>query len=501
MQVLTLPNLSGKFVDKRYNSTGVATLTNTLLDAYSVVWSKLGAAKAPSPSDFAMKEVWPEHQKRSPILCLRPSTAIGLPLCVLWDGFRTFIVNTSDPNTIPSPAGRQAGASLCETMGDSFESEDERSSVIGASLEPVVPNWRSQYRVEPYAGIVLGQIDRVLPLCIVREDNWESTTTQSDIYMKTSRSYEILVQELRSKGTCPGYLAAGAPAFLMCFLGPILLVCGGFFDGERTIVEPLIDPVIMLRGHTMTKQRRLAVVLSVLHDRLSDITKLTNTPRLYQECKLIGSEEVAQLQFQTPLTKDAFGAVNRPIFLATLHRSSTFPSIEDVVVKMVAESYGADVHQLLAKEGLAPKLYAVSSKTGIPNAYVMERLPQQWVTLYSLAEDSPSDFEQYSQGILNKLKHVITVLKQQGYVHGDFRSNNIMINTNTLGDESKVDIKIVDFDWSGKAQVAHYPGSRNPNITWPGIPGGPVEQGDDEVLFRSWWQETVKDVRKKLMVY
>ncbi|KAJ2921960.1 hypothetical protein H1R20_g15132, partial [Candolleomyces eurysporus] len=182
------------------SNAGVATLTNTLLDAYSVVWNKLGAAKAPSPSDFAMKEVWPEHQKRSPILCLRPSTAIGLPLCVLWDGFRTFIVNTSDPNTIPSPAGRQAGASLCETMGNSFESEDERSSVIDASLEPVVPNWRSQYRVEPYAGIVLGQIDRVLPLRIVREDRWESTTTQSDIYMQTSRSYELLVQELRSKG-------------------------------------------------------------------------------------------------------------------------------------------------------------------------------------------------------------------------------------------------------------------------------------------------------------
>ncbi|KAJ2921962.1 hypothetical protein H1R20_g15134, partial [Candolleomyces eurysporus] len=131
----------------------------------------------------------------------------------------------------------------------------------------------------------------------------------------------------------------------------------------------------------------------------------------------------------------------------------------------------------------------------------MERLPQEWVTLYSLAENNPSDFEQCSQGILNKLKYAITVLKRQGYVHGDFRSNNIMINANMLGDEGKVDIKIVDFDWSGKAQEAHYPGSRNPSIPWPGIPGGPVEQGDDEALLWSWWQETVKDVRKKLMVY
>ncbi|RXW15282.1 hypothetical protein EST38_g10572 [Candolleomyces aberdarensis] len=397
-------------------------------------------------------------------------------------------------------------------MGESFKSENERSNAIDLGLEPLFPYWKNQYRVEPYVGIVYGVIDRVLALRLIREDNWESTTTSSDIYMQASRSYELWVQDLRAKNDCPAYLAAGAPAFIMCFQGPLLIICGGFFDGGRPIVEPLIDPVIMLRGHTMDRQRRLAVVLSVLHDRLNDITRLTNepgpqphifppsTPRLYQECKLIGSEEVAQLRFRTPLTKNAFGAVSRPIFLATLHRSSTSPSVEDVVVKLAAESYGADVHQFLAKEELAPKLYAVSSKAGIPNAYVMERLPQQWVTLYSLAENNPRDFKQHSHGILNKLRHVVTVLKRQAYVHGDLRSNNVMIDVNTLGDEGKVDIKIVDFDWSGKAKEAHYPGSRNPSIMWPGMAGGPIEQGDDEELLQSWWRETVEDVQKKLVV-
>jgi len=51
-------------------------------------------------------------------------------------------------------------------------------------------------------------------------------------------------------------------------------------------------------------------------------------------------------------------------------------------------------------------------------------------------------------------------------------------------------IKVVDFDWAGDAGKVYYPPSRNPAIvgmTWPGDPGGFIENGHDQKLVDSWW--------------
>jgi len=46
-----------------------------------------------------------------------------------------------------------------------------------------------------------------------------------------------------------------------CYLGPLLTVAAGFFDGTSIIVEPLTDPCTMLPSRYNWREKRLAQVL------------------------------------------------------------------------------------------------------------------------------------------------------------------------------------------------------------------------------------------------
>lgn len=48
---------------------------------------------------------------------------------------------------------------------------------------------------------------------------------------------------------------------------------------------------------------------------------------------------------------------------------------------------------------------------------------------------------------------------QDGFVHGDLRSPNIMITT--------AGPQLIDFDWAGKLGNAYYPVDINREIKWP----------------------------------
>jgi len=68
------------------------------------------------------------------------------------------------------------------------------------------------------------------------------------------------------------------------------------------------------------------------------------------------------------------------------------------------------------------------------------------------------------------LDSIIEKLESKNYVHGDLRSNNIVIRTDVI--EKSVDLKVIDFDWAGEAGQVRYPEERNRDIWWPGEAGG-----------------------------
>jgi len=137
----------------------------------------------------------------------------------------------------------------------------------------------------------------------------------------------------------------------------------------------------------------------------------------------------------------------------------------------------------LAAHGLAPKLYGTAKVDGAPTAYVMEYLdPSAWQTLHQFLISNAAAL---GHGHLEKaLQNIVARLNDKEYVHGDLRTNNIMIWKDSPHESP--DLRVVDFDWAGKRNQVCYPADRNTNIKWPGKAGGLIQDGHDWELASSW---------------
>ena len=208
-----------------------------------------------------------------------------------------------------------------------------------------------------------------------------------------------------------------------------------------------------------------------------------STPRIYGSCTLLEPEgEEGTLTFVSR-PNDAY----QRLFLATL----SSPSIPDlqVLVKLVPRSYSRDVHKHMADNGLAPKLYGYAELEGAPTAYVMEYLdPCTWQTLHEFLKSNATAVDRTR--LQEAVYGIIEKLESKNYVHGDLRSNNIMIRTDVK--EKSVDLRVIDFDWAGEAGQVRYPAERNREIWWPGEAGGPIEQDHDLRMVNSWMKQEIQ---------
>ena len=57
------------------------------------------------------------------------------------------------------------------------------------------------------------------------------------------------------------------------YLGPLLTVAAGFFDGKHVIVEPLADPCTMLPSRYHRREQRLAHVLSFTRKAIQTLSQ------------------------------------------------------------------------------------------------------------------------------------------------------------------------------------------------------------------------------------
>jgi len=142
----------------------------------------------------------------------------------------------------------------------------------------------------------------------------------------------------------------------------------------------------------------------------------------------------------------------------------------------------------MADNGLTPKLYGYAEMEGAPTAYVMEYLdPSVWQILYQLSKSKEKLKKPTVSQLRGALQEIITVLDEKNYVHGDLRSNNIMIRTDVM--DKSVELKVVYFDWAGKAGQVHYPEEWNREIRWPGEAGGPIDQNHDSKMVDFWMKD------------
>ncbi|ESK87088.1 hypothetical protein Moror_11913 [Moniliophthora roreri MCA 2997] len=159
-----------------------------------------------------------------------------------------------------------------------------------------------------------------------------------------------------------------------------------------------------------------------------------------------------------------------------------------VLIKFT-RSYCTPAHQLLSSIDAAPKLYYSDSPNS--DAYywqmvVMEYLPTPPTTTLYDFEGTPAEARQVGED----LKRAVGTLHDQGYVFGDLRPSNILVEPEADGEGRRIRVALVDFDWAGKEGEVRYPVgiSVNGGINWPEgvVPRGLITKEHDEYWLRTW---------------
>ena len=257
------------------------------------------------PPPFALPRGWRFDQEDSLILCLRPGSAGGLPLCTLHDVFRTFqcessvLLSNSTATAEPMPtemvAAHLAAIRLCHHMGDAFDDVHHRAKAFDACVVDLFGKWEKVLILNLESFTNYGKVNRCfrelnVPI-VLREDKWEAGHGKADVYLQITYNYSLLVKALTesTETAAINFLSHGAPCFLICVLGMhfhllvfafivlllfrahVIFICGGFYDGQKTIVEPLSNPVFMLRDPTNTRPAEVATLLWALVRGISSL--------------------------------------------------------------------------------------------------------------------------------------------------------------------------------------------------------------------------------------
>ena len=89
-------------------------------------------------------------------------------------------------------------------------------------------------------------------------------------------------------------------------------------------------------------------------------------------------------------------------------------------------------------------------------------------------------------GVHGVVQRAVKLMHDNDMVHGDIRLGNILIAKAGEGDDIGTRVKIVDFDWAGKAGEVRYPLRLSQVINWPeGVMSyAPITKAHDEEMVR-----------------
>jgi serine/threonine protein kinase len=167
-------------------------------------------------------------------------------------------------------------------------------------------------------------------------------------------------------------------------------------------------------------------------------------------------------------------AVNRFLYVADDDTSGSEP--ETILVKFTTK-YNAELHHFCASHGFAPNLLAFEELPGGWFGIAMEYFP----SASRIAESSV--LVDHGEAWLKTMGEIVKTLHQHGYVHGDLRPPNFIVDGERL--------LLIDFDWGGREGQA----------TFPDTPIRPILRRDrgDMVIYKYHDENVLKDTQKEIM--
>jgi serine/threonine protein kinase len=144
-----------------------------------------------------------------------------------------------------------------------------------------------------------------------------------------------------------------------------------------------------------------------------------------------------------------------------------------------SEYYCEEAHILLARHGLAPRLHLIShTLDGNYRLVIMDRIQDcetlaDWCKRHDYVERDPKSQallknDHDYQLIIGRVEEAVKILHDNSFVFGDLRSNNILVRKKheEAVDHPGFDVYLIDFDWTGKADVDEYRIEPNRHIRW-----------------------------------
>uniref|UniRef100_T1IRQ2 Protein kinase domain-containing protein n=1 Tax=Strigamia maritima TaxID=126957 RepID=T1IRQ2_STRMM len=296
------------------------------------------------------------------------------------------------------------------------------------------------------------------------------------------------------------------PAVIMFFDGYVLFLYGAVLAHQISI-QPLIRPIDLMADNARSD---LSAVLFALDKSLKEldeyydvyyanapdwrgdqqesiaqfpIIKYTNCVGYKFDKSLMKNivEAKKYMKTTTVLTKDSSksGDVKQeemaPVF--PILYTAKYDGEYDIVIKFM-RTYCIDAHELCAEAKCAPEV----------KYYENNRTYQ--VVIYKEFKGEPFSKNDHgtNRTVKENLQKALDVLHDDGFVFGDLRPPNILVN-------EKFEVNLIDFDWSGKEGVGWYPEVVNSSIVWPeGVNyGRRLERRHDNVMFNQLYKRMPDD--------
>ncbi|KAG6884517.1 hypothetical protein C0993_010440 [Termitomyces sp. T159_Od127] len=246
---------------------------------------------------------------------------------------------------------------------------------------------------------------------------------------------------------------------------------GSIWDGQRLRVEPLTRAFDLTTNFREKRERdEMASTLDALTEAVTRIQEHHSSIEptdSWNDCRLFPFLSTYIENGQTVNFTYGRRLPEKLVFCVTVN--DPHGEIQERLVKFTNQ-YSYDAHVHLSKLNLSPRIRAMNPISTDWTAIVMDNL--ELPTLFDLKVKTDISKEDRDK-VRNKVRGIVQELHEGGFVHGDVRDTNILVDPASLH-TADVMVFLIDFDWAGAAGDARYPNDINTQtLEWPkGVKGG-----------------------------
>ena len=348
---------------------------------------------------------------------------------------------------------------LCKAASGVYDSEASRTKCLIHAWNKIFPG-QSARGVE-FNGTRVDMIIQAqmpdfmhIPVVLIEVKN-EMGSTGSEPLMECISEYAHIFANVSAARV------RNAPCLLIQLIGPYLHISGVVSSRDSVFVDPLCSPVLLLSTpFDQEASVRCIRHLKALKAVVQALTTFYATASSVQPSAII---PLFPLIPEVNLLASVEGKAN--VFRGVWHGRK-------VIVK-IAQQYCEEAHKLCADNGFAPQLLHVH-RMGVRNdvAVIMEDCEPAKIALYVTTD--------IRRHIRPQCKAVLSLLHSNGWVHGDFRLGNILVQQTQEGPRAL----LIDFDFAGRAGETTYPLNLNEAINWPeGVHASALLQTEHDLAF------------------